>query len=96
MWPGFGDNLRVLQWIIDRCAGRAEALDTPIGLLPRREDLDLRGLESLNGALDTLLAVDTAGWRSEVAEIGQYLDSYGDRVPEALRVEYAKLTARLA
>ncbi len=96
LWPGFGDNLRVLQWIIDRCAGRAGAEDTPIGFLPRREDLDLRGLEQLNGALDTLLAVDAEGWRNEVAEIGSYLDSFGERVPETLRAEHAKVRARLA
>jgi phosphoenolpyruvate carboxykinase (GTP) len=96
LWPGFGDNLRVLQWIIDRCADRAGAVETPIGFLPRREDLDLRGLEHLNGALDSLLAVDAEGWRSEVAEIGSYLDSFGDRVPETLRAEHAKVSARLA
>jgi phosphoenolpyruvate carboxykinase (GTP) len=96
LWPGFGDNLRVLQWIIDRCAGRAGAEETPIGFLPRRADLDLRGLEHLNGALDTLLAVDAEGWRKEVAEIGSYLDSFGDRVPEALRTEHAMVRARLA
>jgi phosphoenolpyruvate carboxykinase (GTP) len=96
LWPGFGDNLRVLQWIIDRCADRAGAADTPIGFLPRREDLDLRGLEHLNGAVDSLLAVDAEGWRKEVAEIGSYLDSFGDRVPETLRAEHAKVSARLA
>ncbi len=96
LWPGFGDNLRVLQWIIDRCAGRAGAEETPIGFLPRREDLDLRGLEHLDGALDSLLAVDADGWRNEVAEIGNYLDSFGDRVPERLRAEHARISARLA
>ena len=96
LWPGFGDNLRVLQWIIDRCTGRAGAQETPIGFLPRREDLDLRGLEHLNGSLDTLLAVDADGWRQEVAEIGSYLDTFGDRVPDALRDEHAKVAARLS
>ncbi|MCB1600153.1 MAG: phosphoenolpyruvate carboxykinase (GTP) [Lysobacterales bacterium] len=95
LWPGFGDNLRVLQWILDRCAGKAEAEETPIGFLPRREDLDLRGLEKLNGALDTLLTVDREGWRRELDEIGGYLDSFGDRVPEALRFEQQRVRASL-
>jgi phosphoenolpyruvate carboxykinase (GTP) len=95
LWPGFGDNLRVLQWILDRCSGRADAVETAIGHLPRREDLDLRGLEGINGALDTLLAVDEDGWRQEMASIGSYLDSFGERVPPALRAEYVKAEARL-
>ena len=93
LWPGFGDNLRVLQWILERCAGRAGAVETPIGLLPRREDLDLRGLESLNGSLDALLAIDPAGWRNEWADVGNYLDSFGARVPDALRAEHARVSA---
>ncbi len=95
LWPGFGDNLRVLQWILDRCAGKAEAEETPIGFLPRREDLDLRGLEKLNGALDTLLTLDREGWRRELDEIGGYLNSFGDRVPEALRSEQQRVRASL-
>ncbi len=93
LWPGFGDNLRVLQWILERCAGRAGAVETPIGLVPRREDLDLRGLESLNGSLDTLLAIDPAGWRNEWADVGNYLDSFGERIPAALRAEHARVSA---
>ena len=96
LWPGFGDNLRVLQWIIGRCAGEAGAVETPIGYLPRREDLDLRGLEHLNGALDKLLAVDAEGWRREAAEIGGYLQSFGDRVPAPLWQEHAKLSNALS
>lgn len=96
LWPGFGDNLRVLQWIIDRCAGRAGAQETAIGHLPRREDLDLRGLEHLNGALDDLLRVDADGWRREADEIGGYLDGFGDRVSPLLRAEHQKLRDRLS
>ncbi|MBK9657130.1 MAG: phosphoenolpyruvate carboxykinase (GTP) [Rhodanobacteraceae bacterium] len=96
LWPGFGDNLRVLQWIIDRCAGRAGAQETAIGHLPRREDLDLRGLEHLNGALDTLLSVDAEGWRREVDEIGGYLDGFGDRVSPQLRAEHQQVRERLS
>lgn len=95
LWPGFGDNLRVLQWILDRCAGKAEAEETPIGYLPRREDLDLRGLEMLDAALDLLLTVDRAGWTAEMDAIGHYLDSFGDRVPRALRAEHERVKAQL-
>ncbi len=93
LWPGFGDNLRVLQWIIERCAGRADAVETPIGWLPQAADLDLRGLENLNGSLDALLAVDAEGWRREWADVGSYLDSFGARVPQALREEHARVSA---
>jgi phosphoenolpyruvate carboxykinase (GTP) len=96
LWPGFGDNLRVLQWIVDRCAGRADALETPIGFLPHKDDLDLRGLESLNGALDELLSVDHDAWRHEMADIGGYLDSFGDRLPEALRAEHQRVQKALS
>jgi phosphoenolpyruvate carboxykinase (GTP) len=96
LWPGFGENLRVLQWIVDRCAKRVGARETPIGLLPYPEDLDLRGLESLNGALDELLAVDPAAWRDELADIGRYLDSFGKRLPEALWAEYRRIEKALS
>jgi len=93
LWPGFGDNLRVLQWIIDRCANRTDAVETPIGLLPRREDLDLSGLDNFNGSLDALIAVDAEGWRREWADVGIYLDSFGERLPVKLRNEHARVSA---
>ena len=95
MWPGFGDNLRVLQWILERCAGRAGAEETPIGFLPRRADLDLRGLEGLNGSVDALLSVDRAGWQREIDAIGGFLDEFGNKVPEALRAEQQRVAAAL-
>ncbi|HSN70420.1 MAG TPA: phosphoenolpyruvate carboxykinase (GTP), partial [Steroidobacteraceae bacterium] len=66
IWPGFGENLRVLRWIVDRCAGRAGAHETPIGLLPHAADLDLDGLDLDRSAVDQLLAVDTDAWRHEL------------------------------
>ncbi|GMU43795.1 MAG: phosphoenolpyruvate carboxykinase (GTP) [Xanthomonadales bacterium] len=95
LWPGFGDNLRVLQWIIARCKHEVGAVETPIGHLPRHEDLDLRGLEHLGEAVGKLLAVDTKGWRREADEIGEYLAGFGDRVPSELREEHSRLRARL-
>ena len=94
LWPGFGDNLRVLRWIIDRCAGSVRARETPIGHLPYAEDLDIQGMEIAPGALDELLAVEPAPWRTELAGISAYLDEFGDRVPPPLRAELAAAQRR--
>lgn len=95
LWPGFGENLRVLQWILDRCGKRADALETPIGNLPRREDLNLKGLNIGREALDSILAVDIAGWREEMESIAQYLAQYGERLPKALLNEHARVARAL-
>ena len=92
LWPGFSENLRVLQWILDRCKGRADARETPVGNLPRRKDLNLDGLNMGPAALDGLLDVDTVGWREEMKGIAHYLAQYGDRLP----VELARERARVA
>jgi phosphoenolpyruvate carboxykinase (GTP) len=81
LWPGFGDNLRVLAWALERVAGRAAAVDTPIGRMPRPEDLPLDGL-SMDGAdLETLLSVDAAGWKTEYTQLRAEFAHYGERVP---------------
>jgi phosphoenolpyruvate carboxykinase (GTP) len=95
LWPGFGDNLRVLEWIIGRCQGTAGAVATAIGHLPRREDLNLDGVQVSAADLDALLAVDTAVWGEEVAAISEYLDSYGERMPDRLREELGKVAQAL-
>ena len=95
VWPGFGDNMRVLEWILNRCKGQAGAHDTPIGLLPHRGDLNLDGLELSAAALDTLLDVDHEGWARELVAIGEYLDGYGARLPAALRDEQRRVAAAL-
>jgi phosphoenolpyruvate carboxykinase (GTP) len=96
LWPGFGDNLRVLEWIIDRCKGVANAVETPIGFLPDRRDLHLEGLDLDRAALDILLDVDTHAWVDEVADIGRYLDSFGARMPAKLRAEQQRVAQALA
>jgi phosphoenolpyruvate carboxykinase (GTP) len=96
LWPGYGENLRVLAWIIDRCKGKAAGVDTAIGALPAREDLDLAGLSLDDATLDQLLGVDPAAWRQEADEIGRYLESFGSRLPSGLRDELNRLKARLA
>jgi phosphoenolpyruvate carboxykinase (GTP) len=87
LWPGFGDNLRVLRWIIDRCKGTAKARETAIGQLPHPQDLDTQGLELAPGALDELLAVDPALWRAEFKGIADYFGEFGTRIPRALATE---------
>ncbi|HLW25423.1 MAG TPA: phosphoenolpyruvate carboxykinase (GTP) [Steroidobacteraceae bacterium] len=96
LWPGYGENLRVLRWILDRCAGEVSARETPIGLLPHEKDLDVSGLDLGSGALEELLAVDPQAWREEFSSIGGYLAEFGARLPRELAEELARAQARLA
>jgi phosphoenolpyruvate carboxykinase (GTP) len=96
MWPGFGENLRVLRWIAERCEGKVGAVETPIGNLPRLEDLDTKGLNLDNATLQTLLSVDPAAWRQELESIAKYLDEYKERVPESLRKQQKEVALKLA
>jgi phosphoenolpyruvate carboxykinase (GTP) len=96
LWPGFGDNLRVLSWMLERCAGRAQAADTAIGFLPRPEDLNVKGLDIAPEVLAELLSVKSDAWRKEVADIRQYLGEYGDRMPKAMYAELDAVEKRLA
>jgi phosphoenolpyruvate carboxykinase (GTP) len=95
LWPGYGENLRVLRWVIDRCKGTAAARDTAIGHLPNSADLDLQGLDVAPGALDELLAVNPKLWQEEFAGIDKYLGEFGDRVPPSLRAELRNALARV-
>ena len=96
LWPGFGENLRVLAWMLERSAGNAEAVDSPIGGLPRPADLDLNGLKLSPEALTALLKVDAPLWRKETTEIRAYLAQYGERLPQELLEELSRTEARLA
>jgi phosphoenolpyruvate carboxykinase (GTP) len=96
LWPGFGDNMRVLEWIVGRCSGSEGAIETPIGLLPQPEDLNLAELEVPAARLEALLHIDTEGWIAEYESIGEYLASYGARMPQALRDEHRRVSALLA
>jgi len=84
LWPGFGENLRVLRWIIDRCEGRADANETPIGLLPKPADIDTEGLDISDETLQSLLGVDAEQWAAEMDTIAENFSSYGDRLPKEL------------
>lgn len=85
LWPGFGENLRVLQWIIDRCEDRVGANESPIGFLPHAKDIDTTDLDISPQDLEALTSIDKTQWREEMRSIGEYLDSYGDRLPNALK-----------
>jgi phosphoenolpyruvate carboxykinase (GTP) len=95
LWPGFGENLRVMRWIIDRCEDRIDAVETPIGYLPNVDDIDIEGLDIEDGDLTTLLSVDKQGWYEEMQTLGDYLREYGDRVPEELELEHSKIMRAL-
>src|SRR5262249_34845339 len=96
LWPGYGENLRVLEWMLSRCAGRGGAEDTPIGYLPRPEDLNTRGLTVTAEAMKGLLSVDPELWRKEVAEVRTYLERYGKRLPAGMLDELKITETRLA
>ena len=95
LWPGFGDNSRVLKWICGRVDGQAQAQDTPIGRLPVPGALDLSGLNLPTGTMDELLRVDTKEWLAEVPLIKEHFDKFGSHLPEALKKEVEKLEERL-
>ena len=95
LWPGFGDNLRVLEWMVGRVEGNAAAMETPIGYLPSPGALNLDGLAWSDQARDTLFGFDHAGWQAEFASIGDYLDEYGPRMPQALKNERQRIAAAL-
>jgi phosphoenolpyruvate carboxykinase (GTP) len=95
LWPGYGDNLRVLAWMLERAAGTAGASDAPIGWLPRPQDLNTSGLNAGGDALRELLSVDSTLWRKETAEVRKYLTQYGDRLPAALLQKLDEVEARL-
>ncbi len=95
IWPGFGENSRVLKWIFERCEGSADAEETPIGNLPTMDSLDLSGIDLGQDEIAQLLSVEIDGWLSEIPLIEAYYTQYGDRVPQAIRQELNSLRERL-
>ncbi len=96
MWPGFGDNLRVLLWIIARCEGKVDAVETEIGFQPKPEDIDIEGLDVTVEDVAAMLGVDKALWREEADGIEEFFKSLGDTVPQELYDELATLRANVA
>jgi phosphoenolpyruvate carboxykinase (GTP) len=95
LWPGFGENSRVLKWIVDRIEGRAVGKETAIGVLPADGELDLDGLDVPAEDLELLLSVDAEIWKQEAGLIPEYYAQFGDHLPKALAEEHAKLVERL-
>ncbi len=95
IWPGFGDNMRVLMWILDRCDGKADAVETPIGYEPKPEDINIEGLDIGTDVVADLLSVDKDLWKEEAAGIREFYAQFGDRLPKELVKELEGLEERL-
>ena len=97
MWPGFGDNSRVLAWVFARCSGKGEAVDTAIGIMPTPAAIDRTGIENevTEADLAELLKVDVEGWKRELAMIEEHYVKFGDKLPKELAAQLAALKSRL-
>jgi phosphoenolpyruvate carboxykinase (GTP) len=95
LWPGFGENSRVLKWVVERIEGRTAAVDTPIGMVPTPDSLDLTGLDLTPAELDAVLRVDPEEWRAEVPQVTEWFNRFGDKMPAVLWAELDTLKARL-
>ena len=95
IWPGFGDNLRVLEWILKRCEGKADAVETPIGYVPHAEDINLEGLDFSLDTLKSILEIDRSLWTAEAEGIAEFYKKFGDKLPAELKKQVEGLEARL-
>jgi phosphoenolpyruvate carboxykinase (GTP) len=95
LWPGFGENSRVLKWMCERVEGKVDAVKTPIGLLPAIDDLDMKGLSIDAQDIKALLKVDMDAWRAEIPDIEKHFAQFGDRLPDRLKKQFEALKARL-
>ncbi len=96
LWPGYGENSRVLKWVFERVAGTADAVDTAIGYLPTERDLDLNGLDVNAEDLRELLSIDADGWRAAIPQIRAHFEQFGDSLPDELLIALDTLEANLA
>ena len=95
IWPGFGDNLRVLEWILKRCEGKVDADEVEIGYVPKPEDIDLEGTDLDTDTLAGLVAIDKDLWREEAAGVHEFYGKFGDKLPDKLKEELATLDEKL-
>ena len=96
LWPGYGENSRILKWVIERAEGRAAAVDTPIGFVPPVDAIDTTGLDVTPEALSAALGVDPKEWLQELPLVAEHYDQFGGRLPGAMHEELAELTKRLS
>jgi phosphoenolpyruvate carboxykinase (GTP) len=95
LWPGFGENLRILRWIVERCKGGGEANETPIGYVPKASSLSGEGLEVSKADVDQLVAVDREAWKNNLKSQSDFFDTFGDRLPAGIKEEHKALANRL-
>jgi len=96
LWPGFGENLRVLEWIISRCKGEVAAVETPIGYLPHENDVDMTGLRIPRDNMNKLLAISKQDWKDEAASVKEFFDTFGKDLPKEMTTELKYLQKRLS
>jgi len=96
LWPGYTENLRILEWILDRCNNKVEAEKSPIGYVPKAHDIDMTGLNLATGALEKLLVVDKKDWREELKRVKEFFDQFKKDLPQELWQEYVSLSERLS
>jgi phosphoenolpyruvate carboxykinase (GTP) len=94
LWPGYGENVRVLKWILERVEGRGAAQETPIGYVPAKNGLTLDGMKISDEALSELLSVNPTDWENELEDSKQFLMKFGARLPQEIRAEHAKVSKR--
>jgi phosphoenolpyruvate carboxykinase (GTP) len=95
LWPGFGENSRVLKWVVERIEGQAAAVETPIGHVPTPESLDTDGLDMTPDQIEQALRVDVEEWKAELPQIQEWFDKFGEQLPAVLWTELDGLKARL-
>jgi phosphoenolpyruvate carboxykinase (GTP) len=95
IWPGFGENIRVLEWIFRRCDGEGETVETPIGLVPAQGEIDIEGLQIGEEEMSELLTVDPDAVREQMPQLREHLARFGDRLPDAIRSQLEALESRL-
>ena len=95
LWPGYGDNLRVLEWILDRCRGDVEAKETQIGYIPKQEDIDTTGLDISKEQLENLLSIDKDVWHQEVEGQAEFFKKFGNELPQEIKNQHEQLKKRL-
>ena len=97
LWPGYGENMRVLQWIVERCEGRAQGTESPLGIMPRFEHLNWRGLEKVSeGRYAQLANIDRAAWKTELASHDELFGKLGRHLPPALEAHRGQMHQKLA
>jgi phosphoenolpyruvate carboxykinase (GTP) len=96
LWPGFGENSRVLKWVVERLEGTAAAVETPVGHVPTADSLDVSGLDMTPEQVEKALAVNKDEWREEIPQITEWFEKFGDKLPSTMWDELEILKSRLA